>query len=74
MNVVVKTGDSAFSLLVDEIGDVVNVQEDDFEAPPETLTGKARELILGVYKLDGRLLLVLDIEQAVTISTTADSQ
>lgn len=69
MNVVIRSGDTAFSLLVDEIGDVVDVDPDLFEAPPETLTGVARELILGAYKLEGRLLLVLDTERAVTLES-----
>jgi len=67
MNVVVRTTDAAFSLLVDEIGDVVDVDPESFEAPPETLTGTARELILGAYKLEGRLLLVLDTERATAL-------
>lgn len=67
MNIVVRSGDTAYSLIVDEIGDVVNVDPDSFESPPETLTGNARELILGAYKLEGKLLLVLDTERAITI-------
>src|ERR1700739_3033391 len=39
MNVVVRSEDGAVSLLVDEIGDVVEVNEDSFEPPPETLRG-----------------------------------
>ncbi len=65
MNVVVRTEDGAISLLVDEIGDVIEVQDDTFEPPPETLHGLAREVVHGVHKLPGRLLLVLDIESAV---------
>ena len=45
MNVVVRSDDGAVSLLVDEIGDVVEIQEDIYEPPPETLQGVARELI-----------------------------
>ncbi len=63
MNVVVRTADGAVSLLVDEIGDVVEIQEDIFERPPETLRGVARDLVRGVYKLKERLLLVLDTEK-----------
>jgi purine-binding chemotaxis protein CheW len=65
MNVVVRTDDGAVSLLVDEIGDVVEIADDIYEAPPETLKGVARELIQGVYKLEDRLLLVLDTEKTV---------
>ena len=67
MNVVVRTEDGAVSLLVDEIGDVVEVSEEDFEPPPETVQGVARELILGTYKLPDRLLLILDTDKTVDL-------
>lgn len=60
LNVVVRTSEGAVSLLVDEIGDVIEVDAEAFERPPDTLTDDARELIRGAYKLKGRLLLVLD--------------
>jgi purine-binding chemotaxis protein CheW len=65
LNVVVRTGDGAVSLLVDEIGDVIEVDADSFERPPETLGHDARELIRGAYKLKGRLLLVLDAARTI---------
>jgi len=68
MNVVVRMDDEAVSLLVDEIGDVLEVDGDAFERPPETLQGQAREFIIGAYKLEGRLLLVLDIEKVVNLT------
>ena len=71
MNVVVRVDDGVVSLLVDEIGDVLEVEETQFEQAPETVTGKAKELINGVYKLDGHLLLVLDIARAVTVGAGA---
>ena len=68
MNVVVRTADGALSLLVDEIGDVLEVQEETFERPPETLQGIARELVSGVHKLPSALLLILDTEKAVNVA------
>lgn len=68
MNVVVRTDDEAVSLLVDEIGDVLEVAQDAFERAPETLIGEARELIRGAYKLENRLLLVLDMNKVVGFS------
>jgi purine-binding chemotaxis protein CheW len=65
MNVVARSEDGAVSLLVDEIGDVVEVSDDAFEVPPDTLQGEARELVHGVYKLKERLLLVLDTARAI---------
>jgi purine-binding chemotaxis protein CheW len=67
LNVVVRTADGALSLLVDEIGDVVEVLEDTFERSPETLQGVSRELILGVHKLPQGLLLILDTEKVVNV-------
>jgi purine-binding chemotaxis protein CheW len=63
--VVARTEDGTVSLLVDEIGDVLEVEEGAFERPPETLTGEARELIRGAYKLPDRLLLVLDADKVL---------
>jgi purine-binding chemotaxis protein CheW len=65
MNVVIRTDDGAVSLLVDEIGDVVEVEQETFERPPETLQGPARELIGGAFKLKDKLLLRLDTEKAL---------
>ena len=69
VNVVVQTDDGAVSLLVDEIGDVLDVEEKLFEPPPDTLTGTARELIRGAYKLNGRLMLLLDIDKALQVGS-----
>jgi purine-binding chemotaxis protein CheW len=67
MNVVVHTPGGVVSLLVDAIGDVVEVEDTIYEAPPETLAGVAKDLILGVYKFEDHLLLELDIDKAVNI-------
>ncbi len=68
MNVVVRSDDGAVSLLVDQIGDVIEVDDRNFEEPPDTLSGAARDLILGAYKLEGQLLLLLDCDEAVRIA------
>ncbi len=68
MNVVVRTDEGLVSLLVDRIGDVLDVDEDLFEEPPETLQGPARELIRGAYKLDDGLLLELDTDRALDVA------
>lgn len=68
MNVVVRTGDGVVSFLVDDIGDVVELDADDFERPPETLRGPARDLVTDVTSVGGLLLLVLDVEAASAAS------
>lgn len=71
MNVVIRSSGGAISFLVDQIGDVLEVDEETFELPPERLNGVARELIRGAYKLDGKLLLVLDADRAIAMSSHA---
>ena len=70
MNVVVRTGESVVSLLVDAIGDVLEVSEENYERPPETIPEEVRKLVRGIYKLEGKLLLILDAEKAVNVSTS----
>lgn len=67
MNVVLRTDDNPVSLLVDEIGDVVQMGDESFEPPPETVRGVAKELIRGVFKLENRLLLILDTDRAMGV-------
>ncbi|MEO5922293.1 MAG: chemotaxis protein CheW [Bryobacteraceae bacterium] len=71
MNMVVRSDDGAVSLLVDEIGDVVEVTADSYEPTPDNLPREQRELIEGVYKLEGRLLLVLDTERVLHTAAAA---
>lgn len=68
MNTVVRTEEGAISLLVDEIGDVVEVAAEDFESPPDNVDAAARELLRGVYKLKDRLILILDTEKAIDLA------
>jgi purine-binding chemotaxis protein CheW len=70
MNVVIRRDDGPISLLVDEIGDVVEVDEELFEPAPHTLHSESREFIRGVYKLKEQLLLLLDTEKTVTVVGT----
>ena len=67
VNVVVRSEDGIVSLLVDEIGDVLEVDETLYEKPPDILSAGARALIEGVYKLSPELLLVLDAKRASRI-------
>ena len=62
MNVILRGDGEPVSLLVDRIGEVVDLDDDAFEPP---LSGPTRELVVGTFKLDGRLMLALDVHQAV---------
>ena len=68
MNVVLPAPGGAVSLLVDRVGEVVEVDDDAFEPPPETLRGVARSMIRGTYKLPDALLLVLNVDRVLDVT------
>ena len=65
ITLILRAEGGSIGLLVDAVGDVLNVGEEDFEMPPATLRGPLRELITGAYKLDRDLLLVLNTGRIV---------
>jgi purine-binding chemotaxis protein CheW len=71
VNIVVRTEEGPVSLLVDSIGGVLEVDRADYELPPETISGAGRDLIAGVYKVDGPLLHVLEVERVIGELVTA---
>jgi purine-binding chemotaxis protein CheW len=70
MNLVMRIDDTAVSLLVDQIGDVLEVSCELFEQVPVNVERDYREVIQGVYKLEGRLLLSLDSEKLLNFANT----
>jgi purine-binding chemotaxis protein CheW len=69
LNVVLQSDGNAVSLLVDEIGGVVEVCPEELGSPPTTLRGPVREVVAGVHQLGDRLLLALDTERTVAVSS-----
>jgi len=71
MNMVVRSEEGAVSLLVDEIGDVIEVSDSCYEPPPVNMPGAQRALVEGVYKLESKLLLVLNTDRALKTQSDA---
>jgi purine-binding chemotaxis protein CheW len=68
MNVVTRINKEVVSFLVDSVGDVLEVEDESFEPVPSTVDAATRELMTGVYKLEGkRLLMVLDVTKAANV-------
>lgn len=65
IHVVVSERGEPASLQVDRISDVISVHADLFEPVPENMDASARDLILGAFKLEEQLLLILDIHKTV---------
>ena len=72
VNVVVRVDDEPVSLLVDEIGGVLEVSQVPFEQIPRTVDERVRGLLLGAYTLPDRLLLALNARRV--LDAGADSR
>jgi purine-binding chemotaxis protein CheW len=66
-SVVVHSAEGTVSLLMDEIDDVLQVDAASFEEAPPNVRPEVRDLLTGVHKLQGRLLLVLDTSRALNV-------
>ena len=71
---VVRAAEGTVCLLADEVGNVVEVEDDTFEPSPETLSARLRSVILGVHKLEGQLMHVLDTERACEVQAAGKGQ
>lgn len=67
MNVVCKGDHVLLSLQVDQIGDVVEIEEQHFEATPDTVAPEISRFMRGVYKTDQELLSILDVDKIVEV-------
>ena len=63
MSVICKIDGNLVSLIVDSIGDVIETEQSNFEAPPQTLPPEIRKYIKGIYRASGSFLSVLDLNR-----------
>ncbi|WP_447968341.1 chemotaxis protein CheW [Nitrospira sp. M1] len=68
MNVVIRTDHEPISLLVDELGDIIDVTDDAWELPPSSLDGEVKALLVGAYTCNDRMLLALDVGRVMAVS------
>lgn len=69
--VVLRCEECSVGLLVDAVDDVLDASDEAFEPAPQTLRGSRRALIAGAYKLEGRLLLALDVDRLLQLDLAA---
>lgn len=67
-NVVVLHNDESFSFLVDEVGDVIEMTADSMESPPHTLDSRWKSVTIGVFRLEKRLFIILDVGAVLNFS------
>lgn len=71
INIVVRQEGELFSLLVDEVGDVLTVDSDAVEPVPQSLSQTWRQVCSGVVRQDNGLLLVVHVNKLLRIEPAA---
>lgn len=61
MSVVVEHDDELYSLIIDSVGDVLNLKKDNYEPNPATLDSTWRDISMGIYRLEDQLLVIIDV-------------
>ena len=69
-NIIVCSDREVVSLLVDDVGDVLEFAQNTFQPPPATLKGRMRQMLVGAYPLPEGFLLVLDAEKILDVNLT----
>ncbi len=70
MNVVVEHGGNLYSLLIDAVGEVMEVPGDKYEKNPATIDPLWRDFSEGIYRLKNQLLIVLNVEKLFEVGET----
>lgn len=69
MGVTVEHDHALYALLVDRVGDVIGLSPETYESNPATMSAMWREFAAGVYRLDGKLMVVLNVERLLNVKT-----
>ena len=67
MGVTVETGHDLYTLLVDSVGDVIGLSQDLYESNPSTLDQSWMEFADGVFRLQDKLMIVLNTEHLLNL-------
>ncbi len=72
-HMIFRTPEGLMSLLVDQMGSVVEIDGDCSSASPATLKGPMREVVSVVYQLSDRLLPILEMDRLLSEIATAEN-
>lgn len=65
MNVVIERNGDLYSLVVDEVGEVLSLEDSALEPHPPTMAVATREVSSGIHRLDHALMVALDVERVL---------
>lgn len=69
MSVVTEQGSELYALLVDQVSEVLTLPARQFERAPPTLAPVWAAHSTGIYRLESRLLVVLDVARLLSLSS-----
>ncbi len=65
--IIVKHNEMSIGLIVDMVSEVVDIVDDDIDNAPDIVKGISNKYIMGMIKLDERIIILLDTEKILTI-------
>ena len=68
MNIIVKGQEGLFSLVVDEVTDIIDIQTENLEGTPDTINTNLRKYVSQIYKRENGLVILLSIDQLVKLT------
>lgn len=71
MSVVAEHKGEPYSLQIDSVGDVLSLPVENFERNPITLDPRWQEVSSGIFRLDGELMVVLDVDRLLEFGVQA---
>jgi len=73
MAIGIESGTESFGLLVDALGEVMKLPDGERETNPVNLDRKLARVSAGVCRLDGQLLVILDIDRVLDFGAEAQA-
>lgn len=64
--IIVHIGELSVGLIVEAANDVIDINREQIEPPPEVVGGVNADYLAGVIKLEKRLLILLELEQVLS--------
>ena len=71
MAIGIECGAESFGLLVDTVGEVLKLPDSERETNPINLDRELARVAAGVFRLDGQLLVVLDVDRVLDLENEA---
>lgn len=68
--IVCQSGDLSVGLLVDDITQVITLGDEKIEPPPAVLSGLDKDCMTGVGRFQGRMIILLNVENVLNVELT----